>query len=82
MDMLGIEPINGEDIITMNLGNSDSLEQILTHTMLMKDQHYHMKLLIKNNKHHLQECQLNKDHHQECQLVQKNLRKYNQKIEN
>jgi hypothetical protein len=82
MDMLGIEPINGEDIITMNLGNSDSLEHILTHTMLMKDQQYHMKLLIKNNKHHLQECQLNKDHHQECQLVQKKLRKFNQKIEN
>jgi hypothetical protein len=76
MDMVGIEANHGEDIITMNLGNSDSLEHILTHTMLTKDLHYHMKLLIKKIKHHLQECQSNlKHHHQECQVVQKNKRK-------
>lgn len=33
--MLMEQLINGEDIITMNLGNSDNLVHILTHAMLL-----------------------------------------------
>jgi len=40
MGMLMEQLINGEDIITINLGNSDNLEHILTHAMLLlKDLH-------------------------------------------